>query len=492
MSARTLMVQGTSSGAGKSLLTAALCRIYARRGVRVLPFKAQNMSNNAAVTPCGGEIGRAQALQARAAGVEPRPAMNPVLLKPIADTRSEVVVLGRRDAALTALPWTERKLALWSVVRESLAGLRAEADLVIIEGAGSPAEINLPDIVNMRVAREAGAPVLLVADIDRGGAFAHLYGTWALLPAEDRERIRGFILNKFRGNPALLAPAPALLRGRTGVPTLGVVPMLALDLPDEDAASLHDRGAPDGGIRVAAIRLPHLSNFDDLDPLAAEPGVSVRWTADPAALGNAAAIVIPGSRNTTDDLRWLWESGLAAAIRAGAAAGTPVVGLCGGYQMLGRAVADPLGLEGGGEMKGLSLLDVHTELGETKSTRQARGRWVAVSGPLAPLVGREAAGYEIHHGRTRIGAGAEPVLEIHGETAGAGAGSVWGCYLHGVFGDDALRATWLAGLRGGVEGDGRAWEAHLESEINRLADAVELALDMDTVDRLALGTAGAV
>ncbi|HEX2189703.1 MAG TPA: cobyric acid synthase [Longimicrobiaceae bacterium] len=488
MPARTLMVQGTSSGAGKSLLTAALCRIYARRGVRVLPFKAQNMSNNAAVTPCGGEIGRAQALQARAAGVEPRPEMNPVLVKPLADTRSEVIVLGRRDAELTALPWTGRGAALWEAIRGSLAKLRAEAELVVIEGAGSPAEVNLPDAVNMGVAREADAPVLLVADIDRGGAFAALYGTWALLPEADRARIGGFVLNRFRGDAALLAPAPEILRERTGVPTLGVVPWLRLELPDEDAASLRDRGAG-GALTIAAVRLPHLANFDDLDPLAAEPGVRVRWTDRPEALAGADAVVLPGTRNTTADLRWLWESGLAAAVRARAAAGVPVVGLCGGYQMLGASVADPLGLEGGGEVSGLGLLDARTVLAEAKTTRRARGRWSCRAGPLAALRGTEAAGYEIHHGRTELGPGAEPLLEVEGEPAGSAAGAVWGCYLHGVFADDALRAAWLGSLRAGA-GAGGGWEARLDRELDRLADAVEAALDMAAVDRLA-GLAGA-
>jgi adenosylcobyric acid synthase len=496
VAARTLMVQGTSSGAGKSLLAAALCRIYARRGVRVLPFKAQNMSNNAAVTPCGGEIGRAQALQARAAGVPPRPAMNPVLLKPLADTRSDVIVLGRRDAELTALPWRERGARLWSVVQRSLAELRAEADLVVIEGAGSPAEINLPDVVNMRVAAEAEAPVLLVADIDRGGAFAALYGTWALLPEADRARIAGFVLNKFRGDASLLSPAPEVLHERTGITTLGVVPWLRLDLPEEDAASMTDRGA--GRTVVAAVRLPHVSNFDDLDPLAAEPGVRVRWVDDAGALGGCAAVVVPGTRNTTADLRWLWTSGIAARIRALAAAGTPVVGLCGGYQMLGTSVSDPLGLEGGGEVQGLGLLDASTELSGEKTTRLTAVRWTGAP-PLDALRGVTSEGYEIHHGRTALGPHAAPLVEVDGLPIGTARGGVWGCYLHGVFADDVVRAAWLDGIRSAPEGtydvtqvDGRTeagttslrWDAHVDAELDRLADAVEAALDMAEIDRL--------
>ncbi|MBW3629577.1 MAG: cobyric acid synthase [Gemmatimonadetes bacterium] len=476
------MIQGTSSGAGKSLLTAALCRLYARRGLRVLPFKAQNMSNNAAVAACGGEMGRAQALQARAAGVEPCVEMNPVLLKPLADTRSEVVVLGRSDPALTALPWRERKDALWGVVRDSLASLREAADLVIIEGAGSPAEINLPDIVNMRVAREADAPVLLVTDIDRGGAFASLYGTWALLPEVDRARIAGFVLNKFRGDASLLEPGPTILAERTGVSTVGVVPWLRLDLPEEDAASLDDRGSA-AGLDIVAVRLPHVSNFDDLDPLAAEAGVRVRWVDDPRELAGADAIVLPGTRNTTDDLRWLWRTGLATAIRAHAGSGLPVVGLCGGYQMLGEIVTDPLRLEGGGEVPGLGLLEIRTELRLAKITRQTRGRWLCGTGPLASLRGSPASGYEIHHGHTVLGAGVEPLLESEGNVAGAARDGVWGCYLHGIFADDPLRSAWLESVRAGTASALR-WDEHLDAELDRLADAVEGGLEMDTIDLL--------
>jgi adenosylcobyric acid synthase len=486
MTAATLMVQGTASGAGKSLLVAALCRIYARRGVRVLPFKAQNMSNNAAVTAAGDEIGRAQALQAQAAGVEPRVEMNPILIKPVTSSRAEIIVLGRRTPAITGLPPAERTAALWCVVRESLATLRGEADVVLIEGAGSPAEINLCDTVNMAVAREAGAPVLLVADIDRGGAFASLYGTWALLPEEDRVHLAGFVLNKFRGDASLLSPGPEILREKTGVPTLGVVPYLRLDLPQEDAAVVPDRGTG-SGVEIAAVHLPHLSNFDDLDPLAAEPGVRVRWVERSGDIETADAIVLPGTRNTTGDLRWLWEHGLAAAIRARAAAGVPVVGLCGGYQMLGHTVADPLQLEGGGTVAGLGLLDVQTELSEEKVTRQAEGRWTCGSGVLASLAGGEVTGYEIHHGRTKLGARAVPLLEVGGEVAGAVQGSVWGCYLHGAFQDPALRAAWLGSLRVDVT-PGTAWAVYIDRELDRLADAVERSLAMEVIDRLVLGS----
>jgi adenosylcobyric acid synthase len=403
-------------------------------------------------------------------------------LKPLADTRSEVIVLGHPDPALTALPWTKRKAALWEVVRRELRELRKDADLVLIEGAGSPAEINLPDIVNMRVAEEANAPVLLVSDIDRGGAFASLYGTWALLPESRRARIRGFVLNKFRGDAALLAPAPECLSELTGVPTLGVIPWIRLDLPDEDGASLSDRGNR-SGLRIVAIRLPHISNFDDLDPLAAEDGVNVSWVDRPGAVGEPAAIVVPGTRNTTGDLRWLWEGGLAAAIRARADRGVPVVGICGGYQMLGERVADPLGLEGGGEVEGIGLLSLRTELGADKTTRLALGRWSAASGPLRELRGREAAGYEIHHGRTELRPGAEEILDIAGVPAGAMCGGVWGCYLHGLFANDDLRTTWLRSLRD-VRVEARSWEAHLDAELDRLADVVEDALDMAVIDSL--------
>jgi adenosylcobyric acid synthase len=474
MTARVLMVQGTASGVGKSLITAALCRLFVRAGIRVAPFKAQNMSNNAAVTIEGGEIGRAQALQARAARVQPHVHMNPVLLKPLADRRSDVVVLGQSRPDLIDIPWHERKAALWPCVTGALDQLRETAELVIIEGAGSPAETNLrhSDIVNMAVARHADAPVILVADIDRGGAFASLYGTWSLLEAEDRRHVRAFLLNKFRGDAALLAPAPTELEQRTGVPTIGVMPYVRHDLPDEDAFSM--RTGRGGAVRVAAIRLPHVANFDDLDPIACEPGVHVQWTVDPDQLRDAAAVVLPGTRNTLADLAWLWETGLAAAIRARAAASVQVIGLCGGYQMLGDVVRDPLGIEAGGEVQGLGLLPVTTELGQYKQTRPVTAVAAALPFASASTMTLELHGYEIHHGVTR-GASTN-WLEVGQEPAGSYANTVWGTYLHGIFNNDAFRAQWLASLK--VRPTGLRWELHIERELDTLADTVAANIDL--------------
>src|SRR3712207_4902676 len=336
--ARVLMVQGSASSVGKSLLVAGLCRLFRQDGVRVAPFKAQNMSNNAAVTPEGGEIGRAQAAQAEAAGVAPAADMNPILLKPEADRRSQVVLRGRPAFTLHAGEFLTRKLELWPYVTESLDRLRAAYDLVLIEGAGSPAEINLRpgDIVNMRVARYADAPVLLAGDIDRGGVFAHLYGTLALLEPEERALVRGFVINKFRGDVSLLADGLRMIEDRTGVPVLGVVPYVKdLRIADEDAASLEQpRRTGSGAVDVAVVKLPHIANFDDIDPLEHEPDVRVRYVERGGELGLPDLVVLPGTKTTVPDLCWLHERELASAIAAHAARGGAVVGLCGGYQML--------------------------------------------------------------------------------------------------------------------------------------------------------------
>ena len=494
MTAKVLMVQGTSSSVGKSLLTAALCRIFARRGVRVAPFKAQNMSNNAAVCADGAEIGRSQAVQAAAARVEPTADMNPVLLKPEADSRSQVIVLGRPWRTLQAGSYFRRREELWPVVTAALDRLRSAHELVILEGAGSPVELNLRpfDIVNMAMARYARAPVLLVGDIDRGGIFAQLLGTLWLLEPEERELVRGLVVNKFRGDPSLFTEGVRMLRERAAVPVLGVVPYLpSLAIPEEDSVALESAAPPSvAAIDIAVIRLPHIANFDDFDPLRDHPGVGLRYIHTPAALGTPHAIILPGTKSTMADLAWLRAKGLAEAIRASAARGTSVVGICGGYQMLGRVIRDPARVESSvGEMPGLGLLPVETLFETAKATSRVRARVSGGPGWLAAAASEEVEGYEIHMGRT---SGGRPWLEgvcRDGATAdrtdGAASddGRVWGCYLHGLFANPALRRLWLASLSAPpeaerAEGGDRTGAVLLQAALDRLADAVESALDM--------------
>ncbi len=494
-----LMVQGTASGVGKSLLTAALCRIFARRGLRVTPFKAQNMSLNAAVTADGGEIGRAQAAQAEAAGLEPTVDMNPILLKPEGDDCSQVVVRGAPIGRMTFAEYTRRRHAMLAVVADSLAWLRAHHDLVLIEGAGSPAEINMADdeIANMRVARLAGAPVLLVGDIDRGGVFAALVGTLALLEPGDRARVAGLIVNRFRGDPAVLAPGLAMLFARTGVPVLGVVPWLGRHLvPAEDSLDLDggDASAPDPPLLdIAVVRLPRIANFDDVEPLAREPGVSVRFVRTPRALGGADLVVLPGSKSTMADLAWLRATGLAPALVAAVGAGTPLIGVCGGYQMLGCTLEDPEGVEGAaGAAEGLGMLPAATTFVGTKRTVRVRAGVTEASSLLAAAAGHTVDAYEIHMGRTVADGSPAPFVVTgpdgpHGDGAVGARGLVIGTYLHGLFADDALRRTLLGSLaqRRGVAPDPR-WGARqpASERYDLLADAVAAALDVGAIARL--------
>ncbi len=494
--ARTLMIQGTASHVGKSLLTAAFCRIFARRGWRVAPFKAQNMSNNAAVCGDGSEIGRAQALQAQAAGVDPSADMNPVLLKPESETRSQAIVLGRPWRSLSARDYLGRKRELWGAVTGSMDRLRDRYELVVIEGAGSPVELNLQagDIVNMAVARYARAPVLLVGNIDVGGVFAQLLGTLALLEPDDRATVRGLIVNQFRGDPSLFDDGVSILEARGGVPVLGVVPFLRdLGLPDEDAVSLTvGAGEPTlDEIDIVVIRLPRIANFDDFDPLRAEPGVRVRYVDDAARLARPHAVILPGTKSTAADLSWLRERGLADAVARLAEAGTAVVGICGGYQMLGRVVRDPCGVEGAeGETPGIGLLDVETTFEGEKATHRARARLVGGPGWLDRLRGKEVAGYEIHMGRTPS---PHPLLDVV-ERGGAGCsvpdgaasrdGRVWGCYLHGLFANDPFRRAWLASLAPGSRPGVGPEAGRIESALDRLADAVEAAVPFGAVERV--------
>ncbi|MGH7323772.1 MAG: cobyric acid synthase [Candidatus Rokuibacteriota bacterium] len=466
MTGRCLMLQGTASGVGKSPLTAALCRIFARRGWRVAPFKAQNMALNAAVTAGGGEIGRAQAAQAEAAGVEPTVDMNPILLKPERDDRSQVVVRGVPVGSMTFREYGRRRPALLPIVIASLERLRQSHDLVVIEG--SPAEINLVDgeIVNMCIARLAQAPVLLVGDIDRGGVFAAFVGTLALLAPEDRERVAGFIVNKFRGDPILLAPGLETLVARTALPVLGVVPYLEAGLvPAEDSLDLEVALPPSGTCRldIAVIRLPRIANFDDVEPLAREPGVRVRFVDGAGGLAGADLIILPGSKSTMADLDWLRSTGLAGALLAGAGRDTPVIGICGGYQMLGTALYDPEGIESpAARAPGLGLLDVRTTFAPVKTTVRVRGRVEAGDGLLAAARRTEIDGYEIHTGRSA---------------------------LDGRLSSSARRSAALAnrpwpGARGSRSTRAGAHERPV-ARCDRLADAVAAAVDVPAIIRLA-------
>lgn len=470
MKAMCVMVLGTSSGAGKSWLATALCRWYARQGLRVAPFKAQNMSNNARVVAAGdgtaGEIGSAQYFQALAAGATPDVRMNPVLLKPESDTGSQVVVLGHVDAALGAVPWRERSARLWPVARDALDALRAESDVVVIEGAGSPAEINLHDcdFANLRVAAHAQARCLLVADIERGGALAHLYGTWALLPQDERALLRGFVLNRFRGDPALLEPAPQQLERLTGVPTLGVLPMVwGHGLPDEDG--VHDERAHAAGevrLTIGIVAYPRIGNLDEFQSLRNLPGVRVRWVRAPAELAGCDWAVLPGSKNTGADLRWLRARGLDRALAQHAAQGGRVLGICAGLQMLGEALVDPADIEGNGP--GLGLLPLVTQFAPDKTVCRSTVRFQPLVGAWSALSGVEVRGYEIHQGRTMQHAGMAA-----GRVALAGglgwqneAGNVLGVYVHGLFEEPAV----LQALFG-------ASAPTLDAVFDGLADVVE-------------------
>ena len=482
-----LMVCGTTSDAGKSHVVTGLCRLLARRGIRVAPFKAQNMALNSYVTGDGGEIGRAQGIQALAAGAEPEVAMNPILLKPTGERTSQVVVLGEPVGHMDAVAYHAAKPALLSSVLEALAGLRARFDVVVCEGAGSPAEINLldHDIVNLRVAHEAGLPAIVVGDIDRGGVFAALYGTVALLPDELRAHVRGFVINKFRGDPALLGDGLAELERRCGVPTLGVIPWLhdvALDAEDSlalDGRRPRPRSRPRGdSLDVAAIRFPRISNFTDLDALALEPGVGVRLVSDAGGLGDPDLIILPGTKATVADLEWLRGLGLDRAIEGRTC---PVLGVCGGYQMMGRTIDDEVE-SGRGRVDGLGWLDGRTEFQPRKVTRQRRGRHG----------GHQVTGYEIHHGLVIRGLASDPWLtldDVYGtEDEGASDGRFRGTTLHGLFEADGFREAFL---RETAAARGRKWlpagvsfTAAREAQWDRLADALEAHVDIAALERL--------
>ena len=485
--AKRIMVQGTMSGAGKSLLCAALCRIFAQDGYRVAPFKSQNMALNSFVTRDGLEMGRAQVVQAQAAGVEPDVRMNPILLKPSSDTGSQVIVGGEVRGQMSAAAYFKMKRQLIPEILAAFDSLSEEADIVVIEGAGSPAEINLKadDIVNMGLAKLVDAPVLLAGDIDRGGVFAQLYGTVALLEPEERARIAGLVINKFRGDVDILRPGLAMLEEKTGLPVLGVVPYLHVEIEDEDSLSerlnVRDAVKP---LDVAVIRLPHISNFTDFIPLEQHELLGVRYVQRARELGAPDLVILPGTKNTMEDLLWLRQSGLEAAVRKLAQAQTPVLGVCGGYQMLGQTLDDPAGTESGKPLSlaGLGLLPTRTTFDAQKRRTQVRA--VALG---APFAGARMTGYEIHNGRTTVNG--EPFCRLaDGTPEGCVCKNVFGTYLHGLFDSGELTQALVKLLcaRKGIspsETRPTSMAEYRQAQFDLLADGVRKALDMGAVYR---------
>ena len=493
--AKAIMVQGTMSNVGKSLLAAGLCRVFAQDGYKVAPFKSQNMALNSSITADGSEMGRAQVMQAEAAGVEPEATMNPILLKPTNDTGSQVIVRGRAIGNMGAREYFAFKKNLVPQIMEAYDDLASRFDIIVIEGAGSPAEINLKedDIVNMGMAKMAKAPVLLVGDIDRGGVFAQLLGTMMLLDDDERAMVKALIVNKFRGDATILDPGIDILEERSGVPVAGVVPYTILDIDDED--SLSDRltvRETAAAIDIAVVRLPKLSNFTDFIGLDAIEGVGVRYVGRAGELRDPDLIILPGTKNTIADLKWLRESGLEAAILKRAAAGTVVFGICGGFQMLGQLLADPEGVEGGGEIRGMGLLPLQTVFSADKHQVQVEGVLGGVEGPLAALAHAPVRGYEIHMGRTDIeDAGAVRTTPMDGMEAPAvyNAGNVYGSYIHGIFDTRESAAAVVGALmeRKGLDPASVAavdMEEYKQREYDKLADAVRTSLDMDLIYRI--------
>jgi adenosylcobyric acid synthase len=504
MSAKFVMVQGTGSSVGKSVLVTALCRIFAQDGYRTAPFKSQNMSLNAGVTPDGREMGRAQIVQAEAAGVSPTVEMNPILLKPEADNRSQLVVMGRPAGNLMSQDYASRRTRLWGTVTSALETLSSQFDVVVIEGAGSPAEINLRkgDIVNMEVALHLNAPVLLVGDIDKGGVFASLYGTVLLVSERERELIKGIIINKFRGDISLLTPGLPQLEELTGVPVLGVVPYYTdIYVPEEDAAQeARVTTSSDNSVRaldVVVVTLPHISNFDDFDPIARESGVNLRYARFPSQLGTPDLLIIPGTKTTADDLADLRSTGFAQEIVRLANTGTSVIGVCGGFQMMGTAILDPDGVESKiAVSEGLGLVGVETRFTDTKQTSLIRGEVTEARGLLEGADGNRFEAYEIHMGETiPSGIGSIHVIPALSVTDRSGAASdgvvgylsedgwILGTYTHGLFGNTEIRRTILGNAARRKGGTLRFDEDSFSQshEYDKLADHVRASIDLDIV-----------
>lgn len=489
--ARAIMIQGTASSAGKSLVVTGLCRIFRQDGFSVAPFKSQNMALNSFITRDGLEMGRAQVAQAEAAGIEPSVLMNPILLKPTGDAASQVIVNGEVVADMKAAEYYRRKTDFIPAVRQAYRTLAAENDIIVIEGAGSPAEINLRDndIVNMGMAAIADAPVLLVGDIDRGGVFASLYGTVALLEPDERARIRGIVINKFRGDVGILRPGLAQLEELTGVPVVGVVPWLHVDIDDEDSVSTRfDAKNADKPLDAAVVRLPRIANFTDFSALERHPCFGVRYVDSPRGLGRPDLVILPGTKSTMADLAWLRQNGLEAAIKKLARSGVPVVGICGGYQMLGMLLRDPSGVESGGVMRGLELLPVETVFADQKTRTRIAGRVNRLNGVFACLSGARFEGYEIHMGISSPDESAARFAELEptGGSDGVVRENVLGSYVHGLF-DSGTIADRLAEKMledRGIAFDGNGAVDHRqykERQYDMLAAALRSALDLRTV-----------
>jgi adenosylcobyric acid synthase len=487
--AKAIMVQGTMSNAGKSLVCAGLCRVFKQDGYRVAPFKSQNMALNSFITDEGLEMGRAQVVQAEACGIAPSVRMNPILLKPVTNIGSQVIVNGEVRGNMSAKEYFAMKRTLLPDVMRAYGSLAGDHDIIVLEGAGSPAEINLKqdDIVNMGMAKLAKAPVLLVGDIDRGGVFAQLYGTVALLEETERSMVKATIINKFRGDVSLLAPGLAMLERLTGKPVAGVVPYLPVDIEDEDSlAERLTRKTRGAIIDIAVIRLPRISNFTDFAAFEATSGVGVRYAGSVSELGSPDMVILPGTKSTISDLKWLRECGLEASIKKLASQGAVVFGVCGGYQMLGKYIVDAEGAEGGGEIEGIGLLPVQTEFAAEKRRTRIRARVLQAEGILDRLTGIELEGYEIHMGRTMLLEEARPLLLLeNGAADGCVLGNVYGSYLHGFFDAAACREAVLSALceKKGVSLEAEAFDlkAYKERQYDLLAEGMRKSLDMKLI-----------
>ena len=491
MAAKAIMIQGTMSNSGKSFITAGLCRVFKQDGYKVAPFKSQNMALNSYITDDRLEIGRAQAMQAEAAGIAPTVEMNPILLKPTSNVGSQVIVNGEVYGNMKAMDYYSKKQQFIPEVMKAYNKLAEEYDIIVIEGAGSPAEINLKDndIVNMGLAKLVKAPVLLAGDIDRGGVFASLYGTVKLLDADEQAMIKGTIINKFRGDVKILEPGLRMIEGKTGIPVVGVVPMEYIDIDDEDSLSSRlTVRKTEAVIDIAVIYLPHISNFTDFSAFERMDGVGLRYVRKPSDLGNPDLIILPGTKNTMDDLAWLRESGLEAMILRASENKTPVIGICGGFQMLGDMLLDPHGVEHGGQMRGMGLLNTETVFADAKTRTQIRGKVLESFGDFDGLCGMAVSGYEIHMGETRNLGGCRTCIVLEDRRTDAllnEAGTVFGSYLHGIFDSDGVAAAIVSKLceKKGVQLSQEEFnlQAYKEAQYDKLAALIRKSLDMKKV-----------